>query len=264
MTIAVRQLRGGAGGRVPPNRGRLLSLGPLLVPLVLLVAWQLLAATLGDFYVAAPADAVSALQSGVAEGWLGDQTLYTLYAVAYGFAMASVLGLILGFSLGLSPFLYHVFEPIVMALYSLPKIVLFPILLFVFGVGTSAEAWLGFNFGVFPVLVLTMSATRNVRPITLKLARSLGLSGPRTARLIILPAIVPQVAIGLRMAFGLTFLGVIMAEMFASQRGLGFLLSQSVTLHDMPRMYGVVLLLFLLAGGGTAIFLWWEKRLHKA
>jgi NitT/TauT family transport system permease protein len=68
---------------------------------------------------------------------------------------------------------------------------------------------------------------------------------------------------GLRIGFGVTFLGVVLSQMFAARSGLGYVLVQSVSLHDMPRLYGLVLLLTLFAFIVNGAFLLWERRLTR-
>ncbi len=235
----------------------------LLFPLALLALWQILAVVLGDFFVASPLASLSALLEGVGDGWLGANAGVTLVALAYGYLLAVVLGVVIGFLLGLSRFAYAVFEPIVVALYALPKVALYPIFLFAFGLGIASQAWFAMFFGVFPIIIFTMSGTRNVSEVMLKVGRSLRLSRLQLFRTIVFPAILPSLVAGLRIGFGVTFLGVVLSQMFAARSGLGYVLVQSVSLHDMPRLYGLVLLLTLFAFVVNGAFLLWERRLTR-
>lgn len=227
----------------------------LTVPLVLIAAWQVAAWTLGSFTVASPLDTVTELWRMSSVGTLGAHLTETLVALAYGFSMAAIGGLAAGFLIGRSRFAYSVFEPMVMALYTMPKIALFPVFLFAFGLTMSAKAWLAMSFGIFPILIFTMDGTRSVSPVLTKVGRALGLSPLRMFASVTLPASLPSLVTGLRMGISVTFLGVILGGMFASQRGLGFLLIESVTLHNMPRLYALVFLLVLIALALNGFFL---------
>jgi NitT/TauT family transport system permease protein len=235
----------------------------LLFPLALLALWQILAVVLGDFFVASPLASLNALLEGVGDGWLGADAGVTLVALVYGYLLAVVLGVVIGFLLGLSRFAYAVFEPIVVALYALPKVALYPIFLFAFGLGIASQAWFAMFFGVFPIIIFTMSGTRNVSEVLLKVGRSLRLSRLQLFRTIVFPAILPSLVAGLRIGFGVTFLGVVLSQMFAARSGLGYVLVQSVSLHDMPRLYGLVLLLTLFAFAVNGAFLLWERHLTR-
>ena len=108
------------------------------------------------------------------------------------------------------------------ALYSLPKIALYPIILQIFGLGLSAKVAFGALHGVIPVALFSMNAVRGINPTHLRTARVLRLSSIETVRTIVAPAIVPEIVTGLRVGFSLTLLGVLIGEMFASQHGMGF------------------------------------------
>jgi NitT/TauT family transport system permease protein len=235
----------------------------LIFPLALLVLWALLALVLGEFFVATPLASLRALVEGIGAGWLGENASVTLIALVYAYLMAVGFGVVIGFLLGISRFAYEVFEPIVIALYALPKVALYPLFLFAFGLGIAAQAWFAMFFGVFPIIIFTMNGTQNVSQVLFKVARSLRLSRLQLFRAIVFPAILPSMVAGLRLGFGVTFLGVILSQMFAAKSGLGFVLVQSVSLHDMPQLYGIVALLTLFAFVINGAFLLWERSLTR-
>lgn len=235
----------------------------LLFPLALLVLWQVMALILGDFFVASPVASLGSLVEGMGAGWLGENAAITLTALAYGYLMAVIFGVVIGFVLGISHFAYAVFEPIVIGLYALPKVALYPIFLFAFGLTVSAQAWFAMFFGVFPIIIFTMTGTQNVGEVFLKVGRTLRLSRLQLFRTIVFPAILPSMVAGLRLGFGVTFLGVVLSQMFAAKSGLGFVLVQSVSSHDMPQLYGLVLLLTLFAFLVNGVFLLWERHLTR-
>lgn len=233
----------------------------IFFPFTLVVLWQIAAMAMGPFFVASPAATFRALAEGARSGWLGENLRVTMTGLLYGYALAVGAGLLVGFLVGISRFAHEVFEPIIIALYAVPKVTLFPIFLFLFGLGVTSKAWFAMFFGVFPIIIFTMNGTRSVRRVYLKVARSLRLSKLQLFRSVVFPAILPSLVAGLRLGFGVTFLGVVLGEMFASRHGLGFVLVQSVSLHDMPRMYGLVLLLTLIAFVVNGAFLLWETLL---
>lgn len=256
----------GQAARTPVESGTTwdsVRIAQLLFPLALLVLWQVMAVILGNFFVASPAASLGALVEGIGAGWLGENAAVTLTALAYGYLMAVTFGVVIGFVLGISRFAYAVFEPIVIGLYALPKVALYPIFLFAFGLTVSAQAWFAMFFGVFPIIIFTMTGTQNVGEVFLKVGRSLRLSRLQLFRTIVFPAILPSMVAGLRLGFGVTFLGVVLSQMFAAKSGLGFVLVQSVSSHDMPQLYGLVLLLTLFAFLVNGAFLLWERHLTR-
>lgn len=259
MAEAAGQTAGSEGTNWDPVR-----IAQLLFPFALLLLWQVMAWVLGGFFVAPPLASLGALAEGVGAGWLGENAAITLAALAYGYAMAVVIGVVVGFVLGISRFAYAVFEPIVVGLYALPKVALYPIFLFAFGLTVSAQAWFAMFFGVFPIILFTMTGTRNVSEVFLKVGRSLRLSRVQLFRTIVFPAILPSMVAGLRIGFGVTFLGVVLSQMFAARTGLGYVLVQGVERHDMPQIYGLVLLLTLFAFVVNGAFLIWERFLTRS
>ena len=144
----------------------------------------------------------------------------SLLAFVYSLVIAWGAGLGLGIWLGAHRLSGDVAEPILVALYSLPKVTLYPVMLLIFGLGLSAKVAFGAIHGVIPVAIFAMNAIKNIKPIYLKAARTMNLTPWRAVTTILVPATLPEVVTGLRVGFSLTLLGVLIGEMFASKRGL--------------------------------------------
>lgn len=154
-------------------------------------------------------------------------------------------------------------EPILVSLYSLPKITLYPVILLAFGLGLSAKVAFGTIHGIIPVIIFTMNAVRTIPPVMLRSARVMRLSPPQLVSTIILPAALPELVSGLRVGFSLTLLGVLIGEMFASQRGLGYLVMNAIGGHDVRTMMAVVLILATTAVLISAGLLHIDRRMHR-
>lgn len=149
------------------------------------------------------------------------------------------------------------------ALYSLPKVTLYPLILLLFGLGISAKIAFGAIHGIIPVAIFTMNAIRNIKPVYVKTARTMGLSPLATVRTVLVPACLPEIVSGLRVGFSLTLLGVLIGEMFASKRGLGFVIMNAIGLNDVQTMLAVTLLLFVFAALVNSALLALDRHLHK-
>src|SRR5690606_25598210 len=125
-----------------------------------------------------------------------------------------------------------VVEPIFVALYSIPKVTLYPVLLLTFGLGIQAKIAFGALHGIIPIVIFTLNAVRQVNRTWLRTGRAMSLTPLQTVRHIIIPATVPEIFSGLRVGIALTLLGTMLGELFASQRGLGFLLMTAIDVHD--------------------------------
>jgi NitT/TauT family transport system permease protein len=184
-------------------------------------------------------------------------------AFLYGALIALVGGLALGITLGANRLAGEVGEPILTALYSLPKITLYPVILLVFGLGISAKVAFGALHGLFPVALFALGALRNTSPVLLKTARVLRLSPLTTARTVLLPAALPELLTGLRIGFSTTLLGTLIGELFASDRGIGFILVRAMEAHKVDDIMALTLLLFAFAAAGNIALLALEQRAHR-
>jgi NitT/TauT family transport system permease protein len=184
-------------------------------------------------------------------------------AFAYGSIIALCGGLALGFALGAHRTAGQVGAPILSSLYSIPKITLYPVILLVFGLGISAKVAFGALHGIFPVALFTIGALRNMSPVLIKTARVLRLDPLATARTVLLPAALPEIVTGLRIGFSATLLGTLIGELFASDRGLGFMLIRAMEAHKVLDIMALTLLLFVFAAIANALLLSVERRVHR-
>lgn len=187
----------------------------------------------------------------------------TLTAFLYSLILAFCGGLLLGLLLGLNRTGAKVADPILVSIYSLPKVTLYPVILLIFGLGMPAKVAFGTIHGIIPIAIFAMNSVRNLAPVYLKTARVLQLGKAETLRTIVIPAAIPEIVSGLRIGFSLTLLGVLIGEMFASQRGLGYMIMNAIGLHDVPTMMAVILMLAVFAVLANAVLLWLDQRLHR-
>ena len=237
-------------------------LDSLLVVVALVAVWQGLHWFAGDIAIASPGATAerAATLLGSASFW--GHFAETFAALGYALVIAVLGGMTIGMLLGLHRLSGEVAEPILVSLYSLPKITLYPLILLVFGLGMSAKVAFGAIHGIIPVAIFTLGAVRTIAPVYFKTARVLQLSRRQLVASVIIPAAVPELVSGLRVGFSLTLLGVLIGEMFASQRGLGFLVMNAIGTLDVPTMMAVVLLLAVVAILISAGLLYLDRRLH--
>jgi NitT/TauT family transport system permease protein len=234
---------------------------PVLLVAILLAAWQLLYWAVGDIGLSSPARTLSTVTKMLADPRFFAHVRETLLAFLQAFAIALSIGLLIGLTLGASRFAGEVAEPMLVALYSIPKVTLYPVILLVFGIGMPAKVAFGAIHGIVPISLFAMNAIRNISPVHLRTARVLRLSALQTAGKILLRAALPEIVTGIRVGFSLTLIGTLLGEMFGAQRGLGFLLMQAMSLHEMERIMSVTLLLVVFAATVNAALLALERRL---
>lgn len=228
--------------------------------LVLIGLWQLVHLATGDRAVASPAQAGGALLDNL-DNWAPD-VLETLSALAVAFAIVAVFGVAIGVSLGMSDFWTRTLNPLILVAYSIPKVTLYPIFLLVFGLTMQGRIAFAVLHGILPVIIICVEASRNLPDVYVKVARSCRLSLAQKILQVYVPALRSQVVVALRLGFSLCFLGLLLAEMFASYDGLGARLLHYTSLQQSDQILGVVLLVVFIAFLGTFLFLLWQERLE--
>ena len=229
----------------------------------LLACWQALFAYAGTNALTSPAETFAYAARLLSSASFYPHLIETAQAFALALVCALALGFLVGFTLGLHRFSGDVGEPVLVALYSIPKIALYPVVLLAFGIGMPAKVAFGAIHGVVPVAIFTLSAVRNLNPVYVKAARTLRLTPWQITHSVLLPAAIPEIFTGIRIGFSLTLIGTLLGEMFASQRGLGFLLINAIGLHNIPMIMALTLILVVAAVVASAVLLAIERHLHR-
>ena len=231
---------------------------------VVLATWQLLYDYAGEVALTSPWETAVTASQMLATPSFYPHLEETGLAFLQGYVIAVLGGLAIGLLLGVHRLSGEVAEPILVALYSIPKITLYPIILLFFGIGMPAKVAFGAIHGIIPVALFSMNAMRNIKPVYLRTGRVLRLGPWALARSILLPAAVPEVFTGLRVGFALTLVGTLMGEMFGSQRGLGYLLMQAMGVHNMRTIMSVTLILVIFATAVSVVMMRIDRRLHQS
>jgi NitT/TauT family transport system permease protein len=234
----------------------------LIIVVVLLLAWQGLHQVVGTTALPGPVPTLTYLAKFVPTERFAENAWATLVCFFYAVVLSYAIGLAIGVWMGMHRLSGAVGEPILISLYTLPKVTLYPVVLLIFGLSLSGRVTFGAMHGVLPVALLTMNAIRNIPRVYWKSARTLHLSTWQTILSVLFPATLPEVVAGLRIGFTLTLLGVLLAEMFAAKHGLGFLIINAMQLLQAEEMITVAVVVFAFAALGNALLLWLEHRLH--
>jgi NitT/TauT family transport system permease protein len=217
-------------------RVRLLQLSSVVA---VLAVWEAIARAgwVDPLFVPSPMAVAHAFGrvGGAALSGLGDTLLKT--AVAY--VLSVVLGVSVGVVIGSMRSLRRVVNPFVIALYGIPKILILPWIVLLLGFGTSPAILYGTIHGLFPIVVLVMGGVRDVDRTLLTVARAFGASTWQLYWKVILPAIVPTVLAGMRLAVVFCLLGVLVVEMFAGVRGMGYVMSALANGFQAPELFAV-------------------------
>ncbi|HWK47794.1 MAG TPA: ABC transporter permease subunit [Stellaceae bacterium] len=239
------------------------ALCSLVLLLVLVAAWYGLFRVVGDTGLASPTATLARLVDLLGSAPFWGHVGATGYAFGWALVFSMIGGIVLGLALGMNRTAGLVSEPILVNLYSLPKVTLYPIVLLIFGLGAPAKVAFGVMHGLIPLCLFTMNAIIQVKPVYLRTAGVMRLSALETARTVILPAILPDLLTGMRLGFSLCLLGVLIGEMFASQRGLGFLAMNAMGRGDIATVLAVALFISVVAIGANALLLRLGRAKHS-
>ncbi|MDP2936995.1 MAG: ABC transporter permease subunit [Dehalococcoidia bacterium] len=250
--------------RVGAEQQWVIPAGTIVIGLVAVILWSLLAASPVGWVVASPLRAVQIMINGL----VGPNPMILPHAVSsfsaafIGFGLAIVVGVTWGIFLGISWYWRTVWEPIILSAYSIPKIILFPIFLFILGIGLWAQVSMAFIHAVFPIIVNVMTGVKEVNTTHVKVGHSFKANPWQMVTKIYFPSIALSLVVGLRMGFSFAILGVVLSELFASREGLGRLIMRRYAVLDINTMYAAILLLFLVAFAGNVLFWALEKKLR--
>lgn len=167
--------------------------------------------------------------------------------VAIGVAVGALAGSAVGFALGVSRLVGQAYEPLVHYLGPVPKIILLPVLVLMFGVGLGPKIAMGAISCFFPVTLSIASGMRQVSRTHLNVARALHATPYQLLKYVYLPSLAAPVVTGLRLGIGLGIIGVLLAETKVAKQGIGFLVIQSYNLFHIADMYALLLLIFAMA-----------------
>jgi ABC-type nitrate/sulfonate/bicarbonate transport system permease component len=240
-----------AGPRWPPP----VLLVRIAIILAVLVIWQGLAVS-GWLY----RDVVPRLEIIVAALWkvLSTPEYYvnlwaTAQEVGMGLAIGGMLGLTTGLVLGANKLMARAFESYLYYLGPTPKIIFFPVMIMWFGVGPESKVALGTLSCFFPVALNVAAGMRQIDKVLIRVGRSFRVSTWQMVQKIYLPAMRHPIINGIRLGFGFALIGTLLAETKLSNKGVGFLIIQTYSIFDMPAMYAMLIVLFVLAIGANSL-----------
>jgi ABC-type nitrate/sulfonate/bicarbonate transport system permease component len=167
--------------------------------------------------------------------------------VATSLAIGGAAGLLAGLVLGANRFLGRAFEPYLYYLGPTPKIIFFPVMIMWFGTGPGSKVAMGALSCFFPVALGVAAGMRRIDGVLIRVGRSFRANPPQMALKIYLPAIRAPVVTSFRLGLGVAIIGVLLAETKLSNRGLGFMVIDAYARFDMPAMYALVIVIFVLA-----------------
>ncbi len=251
----------GAGGRAPARISRRTATGVISVVLFLVV-WQVVGSTnlISADEISYPTAVAAAAARMTISGELASNAWISLAEFVEGFLPSLLVGVLVGVAMGLSRRVRYLLEPLVMALYTAPRIALLPLLVIWFGIGMESKIAVVFLGAVFQILVNTATGVEQVDPIWIRAARSYGANTLQVIAKVIVPGALPSIMTGIRLGIGRAIIGVVVGEMYVAVAGLGHLV-QVYSSAARPADLLVLVLVFAMFGVVTVNAVrWLEER----
>ena len=224
---------------------------------LLLLAWEISsrAGWLSADLLPSPEATYAAFRSAFNSGELAQQALVSLKREITGLLSSVVLGTIVGITMARIEMARLLLRPVITFLYPMPKSALIPILLLWFGMGDMSKIAAVFLGCLLPVVISSYNGARGVDPLLIWSARSLGASRVRVLWKIILPAALPDILSGIRMALALSWLLLVSAELLLAEQGLGFMIGYNGETGDYATMFSAIIVVILIGSASDRLFL---------
>ncbi|BEL04242.1 ABC transporter permease [Actinoplanes sichuanensis] len=219
-----------------------------LVLVVGLVAWQLLSGPVLDpLFVSSPAGILERLTQWTTDGTLWEHAWTTIKEVVLGFTFGALAGALLAYLIAPVRTIWSVLDPFLMALYSIPKVALAPLFIVWFGIGTQMKVLLAAVSVFFLVFLNTAAGVRDVDRGLIDAVRLMGGTRRDIAVKVTLPASMTGLLTGLHVAIPYALIGAVIGELVASNRGLGYLISDASARFDTDGVFATLVVLSVFA-----------------
>lgn len=231
--------------------------------LLFLVVWQIVGSTnlIPSELISYPSEVVGSFISMTASGELVTNSMLSLAEFIKGFVPAVVVGILFGLALSLIPVVRALFDPLLTAIYTAPRIAFIPIIVVWFGIGQESKEVMVFLSTVFPVLINTVTGVDEVAESWTRAVRAFGGSQRQVITKAILPGALPAIMAGVRLGLGRGIVGLIAAEMYVSVAGIGHLVQ---VYSSAGRAAQLIVLVTVIAAFGffcVSLLRWFEERL---
>jgi NitT/TauT family transport system permease protein len=251
------------------RRVRTVYLWRYLILVVFLAGWELLARTklIDEFFFSKPSDIVARLVTWVTEGTSEGSLWYHLWVTMeesmLGFVSGSVAGIVAGIALGRNRMLADVFSIYIKVINSIPRVVLAPIFIMIFGLGLTSKVALSFVMVFFVVFANAFQGVREADRNLLANAQILGARGWQLTQSVVIPSAMSWIFASLHVSFGFAIVGAIVGEFVGARYGIGLLINVAKGSFDAAGMYAAIVIIMVVALAAEYLMTMVENRLAK-
>jgi NitT/TauT family transport system permease protein len=231
--------------------------------IVFFVYWEWAARGMSPLFMASPSAIFKAAWVITANGELPKAFIASMWPFALGLLLSIVGGVILGVLIAQFWFLEYILDPFLNAFYAIPRVALVPLIILWAGLETTGKVTILVSIAIFPVIINTYSGIKDVRGSLLEIGKAYCATDRQIFAKIILPASVPYIMAGIRLAVGLAIIGLIVAEFFTAINGLGGLIVNYANSFATAKLFVPIIVIGLLGVGLTEFVMWLERRLSR-
>lgn len=251
----------------PAQRLRALLLSPNAIRTasvaVFFVIWEYYGRRMDPIFMAPPSAIFEAAVTLIRSGALEKAMVQTLWPFAVGMALTVVVGILLGIVMAQWRTLEYVLDPFINALYAIPRIALVPLIILWAGLEFAGKVTILVSVAIFPITVNTYAGIRDVRGSMLEIGRAYGATEWQIFWKIVLPAAVPFIMAGVRLAVGLAIIGIIVAEFFTAISGLGGMIVEYANVFATAKLFVPIIVIALIGVILTELVMWLERRMSR-
>ncbi len=251
----------------PAQRLRALLLSPNAIRTasvaVFFVIWEYYGRRMDPIFMAPPSAIFAAAVTLIQSGALAKAMVQTLWPFAVGMALTVIVGILLGIVMAQWRTLEYVLDPFINALYAIPRIALVPLIILWAGLEFAGKVTILVSVAIFPITVNTYAGIRDVRGSMLEIGRAYGASEWQIFWKIVLPAAVPFIMAGVRLAVGLAIIGIIVAEFFTAISGLGGMIVEYANVFATAKLFVPIIVIALIGVILTELVMWLERRMSR-
>jgi sulfonate transport system permease protein len=229
------------------HRRQLINLGIRVVSLAIaLTLWEVAAWNVDPVLFTSPTKVAAAAYHMILSGELWTYLWPSLVVLAIGFALAVVFGIAIGLLLARFWVLDVALNVYITFLYSIPSVALVPLIVLWAGFETTAKVIILFLFAFFPMVINTYQGVKSVDPKLLEVGRAFRCSEGQLWAHIVLPAALPFIVTGLRLALGRALIGMVLADLYTAISGIGYLIVRTASTYQVDKMFVPIVTLGLL------------------
>jgi ABC-type nitrate/sulfonate/bicarbonate transport system permease component len=213
-----------------------------------LLIWEAGARWFGDpLFISPPSRVAAALFQLAHDREVVAAVGLTCWELVVAFAFSVTIGVTLGLLVGLHRFTRRSMYPVILLLYAIPQATILPLFVLVFGIGAASKIAFGVTHGIFPILLTVAAGVQNIDPVLLTSARSMGASRRQILVSVIFPYMVPSFFTGLRLGMTAVLFGLLLAELYVSQSGVGHLTTEFTQTFQPQKLFALVAVLAAIA-----------------